>query len=527
MAELDKKIQKSQPDLVQAVLDAQEKGNLERIDMLITNAIKQLKMSRFKPDQTACISLTYLARIKPKIFSQSNAIKEVLKSLLRRDSGPANLKAKNDILVPILAANILLACCDSSEVRSIILSKVEHWLSSNQKPVDLIQHLLATLCIKCQNDQQTVATLIEMRHHWLHYLEDNFEAYGPVQTDLCYSIKQLLQTETSPEYLIMYLKFLIKHDIDIISLGKEISKFINDRPMSLNSMHQEQRFGSQLINIIMKVYIKLINYLVTSPTTIPSSEPCSKAKPETVITKIKPEPVIKVKIEPSSGNDGLKDSKPMKLITQPIKLNVKTPTSSSEDANSTCNSTRNSSKSNDDSSSSSTGFTSSPIPLLYVKLTDSSQVITLDRFIIEAMLSLLATVDANEETNEEFVDLLNSLIISDNTEGPFFNDFALTSPYSLPIKIRQKLVYSSNNHLVDLALRNANPAQLVSLLHQFGTSTAIIDKILKNLELIKDVELIKCEIKDTSYFSQLMEFYSNSMGSSSAGNMQKRLEQTI
>lgn len=264
MAELDKKIQKALTDLVQAVLEAQEKKNLERVDMLITNAIKQLKMSRFKPDQATCISLIYLSRLKPKIFSQSSAIKEVLKGLLRRDNGPSNIKGKNDIFLPILSANILLASCDSLEVRTLVLSKIEQWLSSNQKPTDQIQHLLAVLCIKCLNDKQTIATLVDMRHNWLQYLEDNYDLYGSVPEDLCSSIRRLLPFESSSEYLIVYLKFLIKHDSDIISLGKELSKFVNERPMSLDCMLKEQEHGGLLVKMIMKVFIKLIAHLKKS-----------------------------------------------------------------------------------------------------------------------------------------------------------------------------------------------------------------------------------------------------------------------
>lgn len=218
MADLDKK--KAKTNLVQAVLEAQEKRNQERVDMIVTNAIKQLKMSRFKPDQATCISLTYLARVSPKVFNQSSAIKEVLKSSLRREIGPANIKG-NDIILPVLSANILLACCDSTEIRLIILNKVEQWLASNQKVADIVQDILSTICMKCQGDEKTIAMLIDMRQHWLQHLE------GSVPPDLCLAIRRLLHTETSCGSLLTYLKFLIEHDSDVDGLRRELAEFKN------------------------------------------------------------------------------------------------------------------------------------------------------------------------------------------------------------------------------------------------------------------------------------------------------------
>jgi hypothetical protein len=265
MTDLDKKMQKSSADLVQSVLEAMEKRSLERVDMLITNAFKQLKMSRFKPDQSICMSLTYLARVCPKAFSHSNNLKELLKTHIKRDSGPANIKGtKNDFILPVLAANILLACCDSADVRSIILTRIEQWISSNQKLNELVQHLLAVLCIRCHEDTQTIKTLIDIRGHWYQFLDSNYETYGSVSPDLSRSIRNLLSRETSCESLVENLQFLSKHDSDIVGLTTGIGKLITRRPITVESMLDDPERGEQLKQMLISLYNKLFETLHTT-----------------------------------------------------------------------------------------------------------------------------------------------------------------------------------------------------------------------------------------------------------------------
>jgi hypothetical protein len=262
MAELDKKMQKNPPDLVQSVLEAMEKRSVERVDMLITNAFKQLKMSRFKPDQTTYMSLTYLARICPKAFSQSTALKELLKTHIKRDSGPTNIKGtKNDFVLPVLSANILLACCDSADVRSIILTRIEQWIGSNQKLNELVQHLLAVLCVRCNDDPQTIKTLIEIRSHWYQYLDSNYDTYGPVAQDLSRAIRNLLFDENISESLTENLYFLTKHDSDIVGLSRTISKLIISRPITIGYMLDQPELGEQLIQMLISIYDKLFDQL--------------------------------------------------------------------------------------------------------------------------------------------------------------------------------------------------------------------------------------------------------------------------
>lgn len=262
MSELDKKLQKNPPDLVQSVLEAMEKRSVERVDLLITNAFRQLKTTRFKPDQTICISLTYLARICPKAFSQSANLRELLKTHIKRDSGPTNIKGtKNDFVVPVLAANILLACCDSADVRSILLARIEQWISSNQKLNELVQHLLAILCIKCHDDSQTIKTLIEIRQHWYQFLDTNYVTYGPVSKDLSRSIRNLLFDATSCESLTENLYFLTKHDSDIVGLSTSISLLITRRTITVESMFDQSEPGEQLKQMLISLYDKLFEQL--------------------------------------------------------------------------------------------------------------------------------------------------------------------------------------------------------------------------------------------------------------------------
>lgn len=532
MTELDKKIQKTQTDLVQSVLEAYDKRNPDRVDMLITNAFKQLKMSRFKPDQTTCISLIYLARICPKLFAQSVNIKELLKSHIRRDNGPTNIKGtKNDIILPVLAANILLACCDSSDVKIIILHRIEQWLLSNQKAAEMILNLLAALCMKSQGDQQTVSTLIDMRHHWLQYLDDNFEIFGRVPMDLCVGIRNLLRNETCCESLLENLQFLIKHDQDIVGLSKEISKFIIERPITVSSMLKHGQFGNQLNFMLLTVYNKLFQQLRDSPEEslatakasnqnevpyqsqmesqpIPEHAKLVRSEPKSVIVKVEHEAT-------SSLNEIKKEA---------VKTEVKQAASKADPE------TKTESTSNETAQNQTNDGTGIPethyIPPLYIRLPKTAQNIAMDRATIEAILTLLAEIDFNYhcEYREEFKDLLECWLIDVKTNAKVFiyEDVCMTTPYYLSNKLRQKLVHSVTDPLVELGLHGASVTQLLDLLQQFGLPVSTLQKIFKKLEDIKDVELVRAELKDMSYFSQLMEFYSD-MGLVNAQGLINRL----
>lgn len=518
MAELDKKILKAQTDLVQAVLEAQEKRNLERVDMLLTNAFKQLKMSRFKPDQTTCISLTYLARISPKVFVQSSAIKEILKSSLRRETGPANIKGKNDILLPVLSANILLACCDATEIRLIILNKIEQWLASNQKIADTVQHLLSTICMKCQGDQKTIALLVEMRQNWLNNLEVS------VPSDLCVGIRKLLHTESSCTSLINYLRFLIKHDNDLEGLSKELAIFVIERPMSLDSMLSEDDSAVQLVQMILRVFIKLFTILKSS----------DKIQPEIADTKMDlDEDAEKISSTPIGVID---DSKAPVL---PMGVTIKTEPKESIDTSSQCDNKKveinklekdikSSQNAQQSETTSKAEFVSKAdfdcdktdmvkptismtaeeiiIPKLYVKMVESSQVIPLSWPITEAVMRLMILVETNTECKDEFNQLIG-FWQSGGTNTTIYQDASLTRPYNLPSSLRQKLIHSSNDYLIELGLQYADVSQLVDLIQQFGLPLTTINRIFKRLNSVGGSKVITPHIKDRTLFYQLLEFY--------------------
>lgn len=543
MADLDKKIQKVAPDLVQSVLEAQEKKNLERVDMLIGNAIKQLKMSRFKPDQTTCLSLTYLARTNPRVFRQSTVIKDTLKSLLRRDNGPTNIKGKmNDIVLPVLAANILLACCDSAEVRTMILSKIDQWLggSNGQRAGDLIQHLLATLCMKCQGDQQTIGTLIEMRQHWLQYLEDNFDLYGAIPVDLCVNIRKLLHSESDCDCLVGHLHFLIKHDIDIDGLGDEMGRFILERPMSLNNMLKEENSGSELNKMILKVFIKLFGHLSKTDSNrsedqqeevkmeedpdieLISAQKSREISATSVIVKQEPKEITSSSDKQES--DTKQESKPEvkpppSVVTKsqppkldPLKGEAKKPDTPIKEYM------------DDD-----TTELPPAVTYLYIRMPDNPQVIKLNKATLEAILNLISSLEETVD-NAEFEELLRSWLITEKSGrkhlSNIFEDFALTKPYNLHERLRQKLIQSKNELLVDLGLRDASANQLIGLLQQFGLPLSTIEKINKRIAFIKDTELLRSKIEDLSYFNHLLDFY-HELGSKSSKELQVRLTTSV
>lgn len=439
MSDLDKKIQKSQPDLVQSVLEAQEKKNVERVDVLITNALKQLKISRFKPDQTTCLSLIYLARVSPKSFSQSSSLKELLKTHLRRDNGPANIKTatKNDFILPVLTANILLACSDSPEVRAIILKKVEQWLNSNQKITENVQHLLALLCVRCQGDAQTVQTLIEMRQHWYPCLDIASSTGCRVAVDLCNGIRKLLHDVGNCQSLIDNLAFLLKHDNDTMGLSRDVSRFILDRPITLKSMLDNRDSGKELKSVLLLLFNKL--------------------------------------------------SEQLKFITK-----------KAEDIQ-------------------------SPI---YLRLSTTSQVVAIERSIVEAILTLLASIgiEAEDKDNSNHSELLKCwlLDVTSRTDAILYTDSELTKAFHLPTKLRNMLIQSECDSLIDIGLHLATPSQLAELLQQFGTSHTTVGRIFVRLNKLEFDDLNKLGIKDPPYFNEMLDFLAE-IGIEGATNFKDRL----
>lgn len=517
MSELDKKTLPSKPtqaDLVGLVMEAFEKKNQERVDMLVTNAIKQLKMSRFKPDQTICISLTYLARINPKLFSQSNTIRDMLKTLLRRDQGPANIKGKSDTILPVLAANILLATCDGPEVRNIILSKLDQWLTSSPKVADIVMHVLTIICEKCQNDQQTIAYLIEMRRHWMSYLISLQLQEGSIPSDLSTSVRGLLEKESDPSQIILYANFLDKYDSDYEGLSQALAKLITHRPMTLLCMFNDSDHGLNLGRALVGLFIKILHYLKLGMNQEEQQE-ISKPKDLKQITKqdtasFRRESTNEVKMETDSTfqvtpkqvqfkneEDKVKKFDIDKVVLRPY------------------------------------------IPPIYIKPAAMAKgdhsVWQVDKNTFEAVLLLMILIEQIEELEPDWTKLAQSFLVDDKSStklcskqqmSSFFSDYGLTQTYDIPIELRRKMYLARSELLVDLSLEGASVGQLVRLLCQFDSNPKSIDKILKQLEAVKDVDLIRGEINDGTYFYHLMEFYTE-LGSSGAKDFLVRLEQQV
>ncbi|XP_054429276.1 integrator complex subunit 1 [Pteronotus mesoamericanus] len=110
------------PALLDEIEAAELEGNDDRIEGVLCGAVKQLKVTRAKPDSTLYLSLMYLAKIKPNIFATEGVI-EALCSLLRRDAS-INFKAKGNSLVSVLACNLLMAAYEEDENWPEIFVKV-------------------------------------------------------------------------------------------------------------------------------------------------------------------------------------------------------------------------------------------------------------------------------------------------------------------------------------------------------------------------------------------------------------------
>lgn len=62
------------PVLLDEIEAAELEGNDDRIEGVLCGAVKQLKVTRAKPDSTLYLSLMYQAKIKPNIFATEGVI---------------------------------------------------------------------------------------------------------------------------------------------------------------------------------------------------------------------------------------------------------------------------------------------------------------------------------------------------------------------------------------------------------------------------------------------------------------------
>lgn len=102
-------------DLVGAVTGALNEDP-DRAVAWLCGAVRQLRALRAKPDQVLYLSLLYLAKHQPELFSASEHCVNAFCSLLKRDV-KESYKSKGNALVAVLAANILLAA----------FQKERHW----------------------------------------------------------------------------------------------------------------------------------------------------------------------------------------------------------------------------------------------------------------------------------------------------------------------------------------------------------------------------------------------------------------
>jgi len=70
-------------DLVDAVEDAINKSDDDRLEALLCGAVKTLRASRSKPDSALFLALMCLAKNRPTLF-HSDVVTEVLHSLVNR-----------------------------------------------------------------------------------------------------------------------------------------------------------------------------------------------------------------------------------------------------------------------------------------------------------------------------------------------------------------------------------------------------------------------------------------------------------
>lgn len=145
--------------LLDEIEAAELEGNDDRLEGVLCGAVKQLKVTRAKPDSVLYLSLMYLAKMKPNIFATEGVIEvratapsvpgsgegaggagraspppcglpqalcglpQALCSLLRRDAS-ISFKAKGNSLVSVLACNLLMAAYEEDENWPEIFVKV-------------------------------------------------------------------------------------------------------------------------------------------------------------------------------------------------------------------------------------------------------------------------------------------------------------------------------------------------------------------------------------------------------------------
>lgn len=92
-------------DLINSVLAAIDKQDSDTVIALICGAIRTVMCPRSKPEPMLSLSLLYLGKIRPHLFSNETITTSLL-SILRRETGHA-FKGRNNPTMHVLAANLL------------------------------------------------------------------------------------------------------------------------------------------------------------------------------------------------------------------------------------------------------------------------------------------------------------------------------------------------------------------------------------------------------------------------------------
>lgn len=111
-------------DLVPMVLEANDNDEGEKLIGLICGAIKNLRNTKYKPDNVICMGLLYLVKVRPSIFDHQ-CILHGLASLLKKDSSHQSYKNKNTSMLPVLVANLLMRGFQDKREWPIDFIKVE------------------------------------------------------------------------------------------------------------------------------------------------------------------------------------------------------------------------------------------------------------------------------------------------------------------------------------------------------------------------------------------------------------------
>ena len=109
-------------ELLPAVREARASGNDSKANKLLSGALRQLKLSRLKPDPILNSALTAIAKESPDLFS-SPALIEGLVTVLKRETSVI-FKAKSNPSVYVLVAQLILVALKDSHDWPEAIAKV-------------------------------------------------------------------------------------------------------------------------------------------------------------------------------------------------------------------------------------------------------------------------------------------------------------------------------------------------------------------------------------------------------------------